>query len=126
MKVLVPVSLGELWDKISILRIKDNRITDEKKLENIHNELNQLLHIADEHPQVDIKFYYDLFNVNDKLWDVEDQLREQESQELFDDVFIDLARQVYHLNDERARIKREINEKYGSDIIEEKSYKEYK
>lgn len=125
MKILVPVSLGELYDKISILRIKEGRIEDNNKLLNIKKELELLLKIAEEHP-IDHYYYYDLFNINSSLWGVEDNLRELEKQELFDDSFINFARRVYVLNDKRSKIKKEINEKYSSDIIEEKSYTKYK
>lgn len=124
MQITIPVSLGELYDKISILNIKEGRINDDKKLINIRKERDLLKEIADQYP-IDHHFYYDLFNINSSLWGVEDNLRELERLQLFNDTFINFARRVYQLNDERSRIKKEINEKYGSEIIEEKSYSDY-
>jgi len=127
MTILIPVSLGELYDKISILKIKTERIDDEEKIKNVQKELDLLLKIAEKNP-IESYYHYKLYKTNDSLWNIEDKLREYESKELYelyDDTFIDLAKQVYQLNDRRSEIKREINLKYNSDIIEEKSYKEY-
>ena len=121
---MIPVSLGELYDKISILIIKKERIKDPIKLENIQKELDLLQDIAEKY-DIDGKFHTSLLDVNTKLWDVEDKLRiKEKNQETFGD-FVDLARMVYKWNDLRAEIKKEINEKYSSTIVEEKSYEKY-
>jgi hypothetical protein len=124
MEILVPISLAELYDKISILQIKLNKIKDEEKLKNVINEWNLLVEISEKYP-IDDELYVELKKVNIDLWIVEDQLRLKEKNDEFDEGFISLARSVYYHNDERSRIKREINEKYGSSIIEEKSYEKY-
>lgn len=141
MEILVPISVGELYDKISILEIKMERIKDIDKFNNIRKELNLLLDI---YYKLD-KIYDDKFNkikeVNNNLWDVEDQLRIMErnkkyeiplnvkisSSSIFANIidFIQYARNVYYLNDKRAEIKKEINILYNSYIIEEKSYEKY-
>ena len=124
MEILVPVSLGELYDKISILIIKKEKITDPEKLKNIQKELDTLQDIAEKY-DIDGEFHTSLYVINLKLWDVEDSLRIKEKKLNFDTDFIRLARDVYHLNDQRSEIKKAINLKYGSDIIEEKSYEKY-
>lgn len=125
MQIFVPISLGELYDKISILLIKKEKIIDPKKLENIQKELDLLQDIAEKY-DIDGIFHTALLDVNTKLWDVEDKLRLKEKKDNFhDDEFIQLARDVYFLNDRRANIKKEINLKYGSNIIEEKQYEKY-
>jgi len=117
----VPVSVGEYIDKVTILAIKSSRIKDDNKLRNILRELNSIVDLDSENI-IDTPLYHDLMNVNKKLWDVEDAIRIKEHEEAFDNEFIDLARSVYKLNDERSRIKKDINLKYGSNLIEEKSY----
>lgn len=124
METLVPISLGELYDKISILIIKKEKIKNLNKLKNIQTELDLLQDIAEKY-DIDGEFHTALYVVNLKLWDVEDKLRIKEKKREFDTEFIDLARSVYHLNDERSTIKRQINEIYGSTIIEEKYYEKY-
>lgn len=124
MEILVPISLGELYDKISILLIKKEKITDSNKRENIQKELDILQAIAEEY-DIDGEYHTGLYNVNLKLWDVEDNLRVKEKKKEFDNEFIWLARDVYHLNDKRSEIKKQINLKYGSTIVEEKSYEKY-
>lgn len=124
MEILVPISLGELYDKISILLIKKERIKDFKKLKNIQNELDLLQNIAEKY-DIDGFFHTSLLSINSILWDVEDNIRKKEAEGNFDDEFIRLARKVYVTNDLRANIKKQINEKYGSSIIEEKSYEKY-
>ena len=117
----IEVSNGEIVDKYTILCIKNTRITDESKLENIIKELDSL----DEAMfliNIDMDTYKSLLEVNQTLWDVEDELRLCEQQERFDDYFITLARSVYKLNDERASIKKSINLSTGSNLVEEKSY----
>jgi hypothetical protein len=124
MEILVPISLGELYDKISILLIKQEKISDLKKLENIKIELDLLQDIAEKY-DIDGKYHTELYHTNLKLWDVEDKLRIKEKGRIFDDEFRELARSVYHLNDKRSDIKKEINLQYGSNIVEEKSYEKY-
>jgi len=123
-EILIPVSLGELYDKISILEIKLNNITSSEKIANITKEWNKLIPISEKFP-INKDLFKSLKEINQRIWSAEDRLREMESEGLFDDEFIDLARQVYLLNDERSKIKREINLKYNSDIIEEKLYTKY-
>ena len=124
MEILIPISLGELYDKISILLIKKERISDPVKLENIQKELDLLQDIAEKY-DIDGEFHTALLEVNSRLWNVEDKLRENERIKLFDDTFINLARNVYQLNDKRSEIKKQINLKYESAIVEEKSYAKY-
>jgi len=127
--ILVPVSPGELLDKITILRIKAARIVDAAKLSNVKLEL-ALLEATwrdsgcaargltqDEHA---------LQQVNERLWDIEDRIRDKEARQTFDREFIELARAVYVTNDERAAIKKRVNAQLGSRIVEEKSYKQYR
>jgi hypothetical protein len=124
MKILTPISLGELYDKISILEIKKDRIKDEEKLKNIDFELSELLSIAKNYP-IESDLYIKLKRVNLSLWDIEDNIRIKEKNKKFDEWFINLARSVYFTNDERSDIKKEINQLYGSQIVEEKSYEKY-
>jgi len=127
--ILVPVSPGELLDKITILRIKEARILDAAKLANVQLELSLLEQTwracgcaahdvaADERA---------LLKVNERLWDIEDRIRDKEARQTFDREFIELARAVYVCNDERAAIKKRINLQLGSRLVEEKSYKQYR
>jgi len=127
--ILVPISPGELLDKITILRIKQVRIPDAAKLANVKLELALLEQTwrdcgcaaqalaADERA---------LQDVNERLWDIEDRIRDKESKQSFDRDFIELARAVYVCNDERAAIKKRINLLLGSRLIEEKSYRQYR
>ena len=124
MKILIPISLGELYDKISILEIKKELIKDPIKLENISKELDELVKISIKYP-IDYDLYEKIKKINLSIWNIEDKIRNCEHIKLFDQYFISLARSIYHNNDKRAEIKREINLKYGSDIIEEKSYEKY-
>ena len=127
-EIRVPISPGELIDKITILQIKSARITDPTKVANVRNELALLEATWRESPfstsDVDAE-WVSLRRINEKLWDVEDRLRDKERVRTFDQEFIDLARAVYFTNDERAAVKREINTKLGSKIVEEKSYAKY-
>lgn len=126
MIVETPVSIGELVDKITILRIKSRRIKDQEKLININNELNQLITIFSKLEIPDILFeFVELEDINRELWDIEDDIREKERSKQFDDEFIKLARAVYITNDKRSEVKKQINLKVGSDLIEEKSYEQY-
>jgi len=126
MIVETPVSIGELVDKITILRIKSRRIKDKQKLININNELNQLITIFSKLEIPDILFeFVELEDINRKLWDIEDDIREKERSKQFDEEFIELARSVYITNDRRSEVKKQINLKVGSDLVEEKSYEQY-
>lgn len=124
-QISAPVSIGELADKITILELKQKNIADRQKRANIDHELALLQALWDGLDdtarlldQVDA-----LREVNGKLWDVEDELREYETEGRFDDAFVLAARSVYKLNDRRSEIKKEINLRSGSDVVEEKSYK---
>ncbi len=126
--ILVPVSPGELLDKITILRIKTARISDSAKLANVRLELELLertwldacagAQLADEERE--------LRAVNERLWDIEDRIRDQEAAGSFNQEFIELARSVYLVNDERAAVKRRVNLALGSRLVEEKSYRPYR
>ena len=127
--ILVPVSPGELLDKITILRIKALRITDPDKLANVRTELELLeetwrASVPD--PAALAGDEQALERVNGELWDIEDKIRERELAQQFDSRFIELARAVYVTNDERAAIKKRINIALGSRIVEEKSYQRYR
>jgi hypothetical protein len=117
----IEVSFGEVLDKISILAIKLNQIKDEEKLKNIQKEFSSISGRVSQDSFSD-PLYFELCKVNQKLWIVEDKLRERERLNNFNEDFINLARSVYILNDKRAAIKKEINIKNGSEFIEEKSY----
>ncbi|GHA69675.1 DUF6165 family protein [Cognatilysobacter bugurensis] len=128
-EILVPVSFGELLDKIAILQIKSERIQDEAKLANVRNELSALEKTWMAHPAAGhdiVRLRAELKEVNERLWVIEDDIRIKERAQAFDAEFIRLARSVYFENDERARIKREINVALGSAYIEEKSYQDYR
>lgn len=125
----IEVSNGELLDKISILQLKCIKIVDPYKLQNIVTELNILME-AITHDAAIMKVYNGelfrkLYAVNTQLWMTEDAIRYKENQQEFDDQFIYYAREVYKLNDIRSTLKREINEKTGSSLVEEKQYTEY-
>ena len=123
----VSVSLGEVFDKITILQIKKDKIKDRNKLININKELNEIETVVEEHKNDKdiLSFIKTLKNINLKLWEIEDKIRAKESLKEFDEDFIQLARSVYIVNDKRAEIKKEINLKTNSNLIEEKSYKKY-
>ena len=128
MIINVPISLGELIDRISILQIKKKNIRDIEKQNFINEELTLLEETLKNvlNDNKDIRKYLNkLIIVNSKLWEIEDNLRECERQKKLDQKFIELARSVYFTNDERAKIKTEINEKFGSKIVEVKFYKKY-
>jgi Family of unknown function (DUF6165) len=127
--IKVPISPGELIDKITILQIKSERMTDAAKLANVRTELQLLESTWREsaHGHSDISAEWQtLKKINEKLWVIEDDIRDKERDRQFDQQFIELARAVYVTNDERAAVKRQINTRLGSRIQEEKSYKEYK
>lgn len=128
-EILVPVAFGELLDKISILQIKSERISDEAKLANVRTELSALEKTWMAHPAggKDVaQLRADLKAINEELWDIEDNIRLQDKAGDFGDAFVALARSVYLRNDERARIKKAINVALGSAYVEEKSYKDYR
>ena len=128
-EIKVPISPGELLDKITILRIKSKRMADPKKLANVRLELQSLEETwsASAYSKGDIESDVNaLLGVNERLWVIEDDIRDKERAQAFDAEFIRLARAVYFENDERAAIKRRINLKLGSGLVEEKSYAQYK
>ncbi len=122
--VLAPISLGELIDKITILEIKQIHMTG-IKLQNIDKELKLLKSLLeDQNLKIDIVLMNHLKEINKNIWEIENNIRIKESNEEFDKEFIELARSVYKKNDKRASIKKEINLKYHSELVEEKSYKD--
>jgi Family of unknown function (DUF6165) len=128
-EILVPLSPGELLDKITILRIKVARIQDGAKLANVRLELSLLEQTWKDCGAAAHDVALEeraLENVNGRLWDIEDRIRDKEAHQTFDREFIELARAVYICNDERAAIKKRINLQLGSRLIEEKSYKQYR
>lgn len=127
MIITTPISLGELVDKISILKIKSKNIKDLEKLTLIKKELNLLESILKNSvPDAKIdKFLFKLIEINSKLWKIEDEIRDCERIKKFDKKFIELARSVYITNDKRSEVKLEINNHFGSDLIEVKSYEKY-
>ena len=124
----ISISWGELFDKITILQIKLENLHSKSALKNVKLEHDQLCKIYDsnflEHENAR-RLMHDLKKINQKLWDIEDKIRDKERSKNFDEDFIELARKVYFTNDERSRIKRNINEIFGSELIEEKSYAHY-
>ena len=127
MIISTPVSLGELVDKLSILHIKNINIKDNEKLKLIREEFDLLNKTLNDHiKRDDIQKYLDsLIEINSKLWVIEDDIRDCERNKNFDQKFIELARSVYFTNDKRSEVKLDINKKFGSTIIEVKSYEEY-
>ena len=128
MNVNVEISIGEFFDKITILEIKQERIESAEKLENINNELDALNALLDQLPfsrDDVINEVKELKAINEKLWVIEDDIRDKEAAKSFDQEFIELARSVYITNDRRSDVKRDINLKLGSSFIEEKSYEQY-
>lgn len=128
MSVVCEVSIGELFDKITILEIKSERIAEGARLANVVRELTALNGVLETQPFTRFQIadlVTELKSINERLWMIEDQIRAKEASSSFDDEFIQLARSVYFTNDERSRLKREINERLGSELIEEKSYSQY-
>ena len=128
-EISVPVSFGELIDKITILEIKAAQIRDAAKLANVRTELDALNRTwsSNAASRTDISDARGrLKKVNEDLWDIEDRIRLKEKAQAFDAEFIELARSVYFRNDERAAVKREINQALGSRLVEEKSYQDYR
>jgi hypothetical protein len=126
--ISAPVSCGELIDKVTILEIKAERIADPDKLANVRDELRLLTELweADPASATDIGTERaELKRINEALWEIEDEIRVKERQQSFDARFIELARSVYRTNDRRAAVKRAINLKLGSRLVEEKSYEDY-
>jgi len=127
-ELLVPISPGELIDKITILEIKSQRMTDAAKLHNVRTELALLTDTwnASGYSTTDISAEWaGLWDVNAKLWDVEDHIRDKERDGRFDAEFVELARAIYFTNDQRALIKKRINTRLGASLVEEKSYADY-
>jgi len=128
-KVTAEIAVGELADKITILEIKLENITDEAKLENIRTELESLLATYKTNVQQTPELRAlkkRLLAINQKLWNIEDDIRDKERNKEFDKEFVELARSVYYVNDERCAVKRAINDMTGSRLVEEKSYSDYK
>lgn len=128
MNINVEISIGEFFDKVTILEIKSERISDEAKLVNINKELDALNSLLDTLPisREDVaEEVAELKLINESLWIIEDDIREKERAKAFDEEFIELARSVYFTNDKRSDVKRAINVKLGSDFVEEKSYEDY-
>jgi hypothetical protein len=126
--IRVPVSAGELIDKITILEIKSERMSDAIKLANVKKELDLLSKTWDENSSAspDIEAHkIELKEINENLWEIEDEIRLLEGDKNFGDRFVELARAVYITNDRRAAVKKTINEALGSDLTEEKSYADY-
>ncbi len=122
----IEVSIGEIVDKLSILQIKTTFIKDEKKLKNVKKEYDYLYDIVFNEMKIEQSDFFDMVSINQKLWKIEDDIRDKERDKIFDDEFVQLARSVYFTNDERAEVKKKINLKYGSLFVEEKSYSDYK
>ena len=116
--IKIPISVGELIDKITILQIKSMHSNNEY----IHKELNKLSQIAKDHEVYKSNYIFDLYSVNQELWDAEEKIRNKEKLQEFDQEFIDLSRKIYQTNDIRAEIKRKINEETGSKYKEVKLY----
>ena len=123
----IEVSHGEIVDKLTILQIKKENITDSIKLDNIVKEYDYLLSVVENNLGISTESpeYLELLSINKELWVIEDDIRDKERVKEFDDEFIKLARSVYYTNDVRAKIKKEINLKYSSGFVEEKSYQSY-
>ena len=127
MLIDTPISLGELVDKISILMIKQKNINDKLKILHVNKELDYLKITLEKNiKKEEIHNYLDqLVKINSELWKIEDDIRECERKKIFDHTFIELARSVYFTNDKRAKVKSEINIKFGSELVEVKSYEKY-
>lgn len=123
--IMIPVSVGELIDKIVILEIKTERISDPQKRGNCLKEYQLLIKIAEENKVFFPQEKEALKKVNEEIWEIEDQLRKAEANKAFGEDFLKLTRSQYRANDKRAKIKRDINEKTDSDLFEEKDYVSY-
>jgi prefoldin subunit 5 len=127
-EILIPISPGELLDKITILQIKAERITDPVKVANVKTELDLLSKVWSETVEIDAEITAltaELKSVNETLWEIEDDIRDEERGRRFGERFIELARSVYVTNDERANAKKKVNLHLNSTIVEEKSYQDY-
>jgi prefoldin subunit 5 len=127
-EILVPISPGELLDKITILEIKSERIDDPDQVANVRHELGLLSQVwsdSVEEDQTISDLHQQLKAINEELWEIEDDIRDEERNDRFDERFIELARAVYVTNDKRAQAKKDVNLDLGSEIVEEKSYKDY-
>ena len=124
----IPISWGELFDKITILQIKLENLKDKNALKNVKIEYEKLNSIFNEfffENTIANQLIIDLKLINEKLWNIEDLIRDKERNKVFNKEFIELARKVYITNDKRSHIKRKINETFGSELVEEKSYADY-
>lgn len=121
----IEVSNGEIIDKLTIIQIKLERIKDKSKLVNLQKEYDELIKISSSIISTDDELYKSLYLINCELWDIEDHIRDLERSKDFGDDFVSTARAVYFKNDKRSEIKREINIKTSSGLIEEKSYEKY-
>lgn len=121
----IEVSNGEIIDKLTIIEIKLERIKDQEKLANLKKEFEVLVEAGNSIISRDDVLYKALYNINCELWDIEDKIRDFERDKIFNEEFIETARAVYFKNDERSEIKKKINLKTGSNLIEEKSYEKY-
>jgi hypothetical protein len=123
----IEISHAEIVDKLTILQIKKENITEQSKLDNIIKEYNYLLSIVENDLGISTESpeYLELLSINNELWVIEDDIRDKERVKEFDEEFIKLARAVYYTNDVRAKIKKDINLKYSSGFVEEKSYQQY-
>ncbi|NIP17310.1 MAG: hypothetical protein GWM87_03485 [Xanthomonadales bacterium] len=127
-QIQVPISPGELLDKITILEIKSERMTDAEKLANVRRELALLNETWSATVRMDEtvkRIHNELKTINEALWEIEDDIRDKERVKEFDERFVELARSVYFTNDKRADAKKELNIYLGSEIVEEKSYQDY-
>ena len=125
---IIPIYWGELFDKITILEIKLENLQEKNALKNVKIEHEQLFSIYDlnfSENKIANQLISDLKRINQKLWSIEDKIRDKERSKIFDKEFIELARMVYFTNDERSGVKRDINKVFASDLIEEKSYADY-
>jgi vacuolar-type H+-ATPase subunit I/STV1 len=128
-EILIPISPGELLDKITILQIKSERIGDPAKVANVRSELDMLQQVWDESVGEDEQIRAlgaELKSINEALWEIEDDIRDEERNKRFGERFIELARAVYVVNDDRANAKKKVNLHLNSSIVEEKSYQDYK
>jgi hypothetical protein len=125
--ITIPVSVGELIDKLSILHVKKIKISDPEKLAYVNKEFELLYNFSSDYLNDEeiTKLYHELVDTNSKLWEIEDMLRVIETEKNFDSKFIELSRSVYHTNDKRFKLKNEINERTSSEIREVKEYVEY-